>query len=216
MTAGKAVTARSLIVTVFVGAASLAGPGASSDGHQRSAATRGTRTVSAATCAMDQGVGLKSRRRFCDVVIASAARESVMMTIPAHTGPATLMFDLHNRFPVPPPNVDAAQVFTRQTALVAVIQPTGEVIDRAAVSREYRSPADLFDRIAGAGRGAPPKVFAPGHAQPVRITIPAGVAAVGIVGMRLEEWRATGRGSSDAPNRPIAFVSNLRIEYRPR
>ena len=209
-------TRRSPVVAALAGLASLAGLGASSDDQRQSAAPRGTRTVTAATCAVDQGVGLRSKRRFCDVIIASTARESVTMTLPAHSGEATLMFDLHNRFAVPPANVDAAQVFTRQTALVAVIRPTGEVIDRAAVSREYRTPADLFDRIGGAGRGSPPKAIAPGHAQPVRITIPAGVASIGIVGTRLEEWRATGRGSSDAPARPIAFVSNLRIEYTPR
>lgn len=202
---------RGLAAAAVVSCAAVA-PGA----EQRSPArSPGTRVVTTATCASDQGVGIKSRRRFCDVIIASTARESVTMSIPAHAGPATLMFDLHNRFAVPPANVDAAQAFTRQTALVAVIRPTGEVIDRAAVSREYRGPADVFDRIGG-GRGNPPKAIAPGQAQPVRVTIPAGVNAIGIVGSRLEEWRASGRGASDAPNRPIALVSNLRIEYTPR
>jgi len=175
-----------------------------------------TRPVANAECASDLGTGVKTKRRFCDVVIASTARESVSITLPAHTGAAALMFDLHNRFTVPSATVDAAQAFTKHTAVVAVVRPTGEVIERAAVSREYRSVADLFDRIGGTGRGSAPKVVAPGQAQSIRVEIPAGVTSVGIVGTRLEEWRATGRGAFDNPNKPIAMVSNLRISYVPR
>jgi len=175
-----------------------------------------TRPVPPTACAVDQGAGVKTNRRFCDVIIASTAHESVSVTLPPHTGPAAIMFDLHNRFIVPPQGSDAAQAFSKQTALISIIRLTGEVIDRAAVSREFRSAADLFDRVAGGGRGAPPKLVAPGQAQPVRVTIPVGVDTIGIVGTRLEEWRASGRGASDAPNKPIAMVSNLRIEYTPR
>jgi hypothetical protein len=175
-----------------------------------------TRPVANAACASDLGAGVKTKRRFCDVVIASTARESVSVAIPAHTGAAALMFDLHNRFTVPPAGADAVQAFTRHTAVVAVVRPTGEVIDRAAVSREYRTISDLFDRIGGVGRGSAPKIVAPGHAQPIRVEIPAGVTTVGIVGTRLEEWRATGRGAFDNPNKPIAMVSNLRLEFVPR
>lgn len=175
-----------------------------------------TRSLTNAVCYSDLGTGVKSRRRFCDVIIASTARESVSIALPARTGPATLLFDLHNRFTVPPASADTAQSFARHTAVIAVIRATGEVIERAAVSREFRSTLDVFDRIAGPGRGAAPRVVAPGHAQPVRLEIPAGVTAIGIVGTRLEEWRATGRGSFDNPMRPIAMVSNLRLEFTPR
>ena len=175
-----------------------------------------TRAVTNAACASDLGTGVKTKRRFCDVVIASTARESVSIAIPPHAGSAGLMFDLHNRFTVPPTGADPSQAFTRHTAVVAVVKPTGEVIERAAVSREYRTISDLFDRIGGGARGGAPKIVAPGQAQAVRVEIPAGVTTVGIVGTRLEEWRATGRGAFDNPNKPIAMVSNLRIEYVPR
>jgi hypothetical protein len=196
---------------VAVVALAVAG-GAGSGAEQRGAVTR---AVSTKACASDQGAGVKTNRRFCDVIVASTARDSVSVPIPAHTGPATLLFDLHNRFTVPPAGVGPAQSFARHTAVVAVIRLTGEIIDRAAVNREYRTPADLFDRISG-GRGNPPKAVAPGQAQAVRVTIPAGITAVGIVGLRLEEWTVTGQGASVAPGRPIAMLSNLRIEYRPR
>jgi hypothetical protein len=175
-----------------------------------------TRPVTAATCASDLGLGVKSRRRFCDIIIASTPRESVLITLPPRTGVATILFDLHNRFTVPPAGTDPAQAFTRNTAVIAIIRSTGEVIERAAVSREYRSTADLFDRIAGPGRGSPPRVVAPGQPQDVRVDIPAGVTSIGIVGTRLEEWRLSGRGTFDNPNKPIAMMSNLRVEFRPK
>jgi len=174
------------------------------------------KTSTQMTCAEDLGLGVSSRRHFCDVIVASVAADSVSVPIPPHTGTATLMFDLHNRFTVPGGQVEPAQSFTRQTAVVAVIRQTGDVIDRAAVSRVYRTPADLFDRIAGSGRASAPKADAPGAPQPVKVTVPAGVGTIGIVGTRLEEWRAAGRGAYDEPGRAIAIVSNVRVEYTPR
>ncbi len=171
------------------------------------------RNSTAFTCAADLGTGVASRRRFCDVIVASVAADSVTVTIPPHTGAATLSFDLHNRFSVPAGQVDAAQAFAHHVAVVAVIRQTGDVIDRAAVARDYRSPSDLFDRISGSARGAAPKAVAPGAPQAVRVTIPAGVGAIGIVGTRLEEWRPAGRGAFDSPGRAIAIVSNVRVEY---
>jgi len=185
------------------------------------AQTRGAKppakkTSTQMTCAEDLGFGVASHRHFCDVIVASVAADSVSVPIPPHTGAATLMFDLHNRFTVPAGQVEPSQAFTRHTAVVAVVRQTGDVIDRAAVSRDYRTPADLFDRIASSGRSATPKADAPGAPQPIKITVPAGVSTVGIVGSRLEEWRATGRGAYDEPGRAIAIVSNVRIEYIPR
>ena len=174
------------------------------------------KTSAVFACAAELGMGAASKRRFCDVIVASVAADSVSVTIPAHTGPATLMFDLHNRFTVPAAQADIARVFTRHTAVVAVIRQAGELIDRVAVTRDYRTPADLFDRISGAARGGPLKVIAPGAPQAMRVTIPSGVGAIGIVGARLEEWRAAGRGAFDSPGLPIAIVSNVRVEYTPR
>ena len=173
------------------------------------------RTTQAAVCASNLGVGVKTKRQFCDVLITSSAAESVSMTIPARTGAATLMFDLHNRFPVPAANVDPVQAFASHVAVVAIIKSTGELIERSAVSREYRTVTDLFDRISSPAPGSAPRNIAPGQPQPVRVTIPAGITGIGIVGTRLEEWRAAGRGTYDNP-RPIAIVSNWRIEYTPR
>ena len=131
------------------------------------------------TCSAELGSGVASKRRFCDVVIASAAARSVTIPIPARTGTATLMFDLHNRFTVSN-QTDVAQAFARHVAVASVIRSSGDLIDQFAVSRDYRTPADLFDRIGGAARGAPPIAVAPGEPVPVKVTIPAGLTSIGI------------------------------------
>lgn len=174
------------------------------------------RVSQAFTCASDLGSGVASKRRFCDVVIASAAARSVSVPIPARTGPATLMFDLHNRFTVPAAQTDLAAAFARHVAVASIIRSTGDVIEQVAVSRDFRTAADLFDRIGGAARGDKPLTTAPGEPIAVRVSIPTGLTSVGIVGARLEETRAAGKAAYDTPGRPIAIVSNIRVEYTPR
>jgi hypothetical protein len=168
-------------------------------------------------CASDLGAGLTSRRSYCDVLITKSGQDSVFMSIPPHTGPAALLFDLHNRFTVPASGTPAGEWFMRATALVAVVRPTGQVIDRVAVRSEFRTIKDLFDRISG---GAPPggiKAVAPGRAESLRITIPAGLNGAGIVGLKLEyATMAQPHVVADTPGRPIAIVSNVRVEYVPR
>ena len=175
-----------------------------------------TQRTTDARCAAPLGTGAQTRRPFCDVVVAPLGSQSVLMTIPPHTGAATLMMDLHNRFTVPASDRTPAEAFERHVAVVAVVGPTGEVIDRAAVSREFRTIQDLFDRVTGGGRQAGVKGVAPGPPEAVRITIPEDVNAIGIVGVRLELLTPTIDETFDAPGRPVAIVSNFRIEYIPK
>ncbi len=178
---------------------------------------RGGRRVSTeAKCAADLGTGLKTKRHFCDVVITSAVDGSIWMPIPAHTGTATLLFDLHNRFLVPIVALDPSLAFTRHLAVVAVLRPTGEPIEQAAVMREFRSMEDLFDTIGGGGRPGGIKAVAPSDPEAVRITIPAGISSIGIVGVRLDVTTRAGKEPFDAPGRAIAIVSNPRVEYSAR
>jgi hypothetical protein len=176
----------------------------------------GRKTSNDVKCAADLGTGVKTKRQFCDVVIASSGDGSVSMSIPTHVGAATLMFDLHNRFLVPIVTLDPSLAFTRHLAVVAVLRPTGEMIEQAAVMREFRSREDLFDTIGGGGRPGGIKAVAPSDPEAVRITIPAGINAIGIVGVRLDITTRAGKEPFDAPGRAIAIVSNLRIDYTPR
>lgn len=177
----------------------------------------GTRLSTASVCAADLGTGVKSRRRFCDVIVSVAPSESVSMAIPARTGEATLLFDLHNRFDIPAVAGFPGASYARHEAVIRVVQPDGTVVGRAAVVREYRTSADLFDQLSGGGRPGGVKAVAPGPAEAVRFVIPAGITSVGIVGERLRV--RTGVGGDDvfdSPGRPVAIASNFRLEYRPR
>ena len=177
---------------------------------------RGTKMVSEVECAASLGTGVKSQRGFCDVIITAKPPESVAMTIPPHTGTANLQFDLHNRFTVPLAGVPVLLAFARHEAMVSIIRGTGELIGQAVVVREFRTVSDLFDQIAGGTRPGGVKAVAPGPAEPIRFTIPPGVASVAIVGTRLTVLtRATGTQTFETPGRPVAIVSNLRLEYTP-
>jgi len=167
-------------------------------------------------CAADLGMGAKSGRRFCDVLVAQTAVESVAMLIPAHAGPATLRFDLHNRFVVTDARRPPAAAFERQASLVAIVTGAGETLVRAAVTREYRTVEDLFDRITGGGREGGMKAVAPGAPESVVAIVPDGIASVGIVGVSVERVTASGRELHETPGRPVAIASNFRIEYTPR
>jgi hypothetical protein len=175
----------------------------------------GTRVSTAKTCAASLGSGLKSKREFCDVVIGKLPKESIAVTIPAHTGTATLMFDLHNRF-VLPATLAPGLSYARHEAIVALVKANGDVINRAAVVREFRVVADLFDQITGGGQPGGLKAVAPGPAEPIRFIIPAGVNTVGIVGSRLQTLtRSDGDEVFENPGRPVAIVSNVRVEFKP-
>jgi hypothetical protein len=139
------------------------------------------------------------------------------MSIPAHTGAATLQFDLHNRFMIPIVTNQPALAYTRHEAVVNVVGGSGDVIGQAAVMREFRFVADLFDQIGGGARPGGVKAVAPGPPEPVRFSIPAAVSSIGVVGTSLRVKTALGGDELfDSPGRPVAIVSNLRIEYRPR
>jgi hypothetical protein len=166
------------------------------------------------TCAADLGEGVKSKRNFCDVIIGSGGADSVLIALPARRGSATLTFDLHNRFTVPsavPGPVLLA--YARHEATVAVVAPSGDVLGRAVVTREFRTAADLFDQIGGGTRQGGVKAVAPGPPEQARIAVPAGVDSVGVVGSRLRVLtRAGGEQVFDTPGRPVAILSNVRID----
>ena len=59
--------------------------------------------------------------------------------------------------------------------------------------------------------------MAPGRAESFRVTVPAGLNGAGIVGLKLEySTLAQPNATADTPGRPIAIVSNVRVEYTPR
>ncbi len=174
-----------------------------------------TRVVNEPVCASPLETGVRTRRMFCDVMAAVLPEQSITITIPPRDGGATLYFDLHNRFDLPAR--DETVRYARHLAVVRVVDESGALIDRAAVLREFRSEADLFDRLSGGARPDGVKGVAPGPPEAIRVTIPPGPSVIGIVGEGLEVRGADGRDEHyDAPGRPVAIASNIRLEYTPR
>lgn len=167
--------------------------------------------VTESQCPSDLGRGLKSKRAFCDIAASADPAKGASMQIPPHTGASKLRFDLHNRFAV----AGKTLPFARASALIGILNANGGVvIDRAAVVSELRAELDLFDRIVGTGPGGT-KTIAPGRPEAVTIAIPASVSAISIVGIRVELTTKAGSEVFSSLGRPVAIVSNLRLEYTP-
>ena len=161
-------------------------------------------------CPAITGVGVTTKRRYCDVTIAEIVEDGIRIDFPPHTGAAILQFDLHNRFTVSGRTVQPS----RQDALAAIVSPDGKILDRAAVRAELRVEKDLFDRLAAAsGRGT--VATAPGRPERIRVSVPAGVAFVALVGLRQDVQLRDRLDRYDQPRRPIALASNFEISYTP-
>lgn len=169
--------------------------------------------TTAFSCAADLGVGIKSKRKFCDIVISTSPREGVTIMIPPHAGGTTLRFDLHNRYTLGVATATAAQMYAKHTAAVAVLDQTGAIVGRAAVSRELRTEVDLFDRIAGGLGPAGAIAVAPGRPEPVVLELPESVSVISVVGLSLDATSLAEQGMFTTPGRPVAAGSNFRIEY---
>jgi len=187
-----------------------------STGRAAAARPPAVKTTTDFSCAADLGAGVRTAIRFCDVVITKQPTQSISIAIPPHTGDSTIRFDLHNRFDVPAAQLPAALSYARHEAFVAVIRPNGELIGRALVRGEFRTMDSLFDQIGGGGRPGGVKAVAPGPPESISIPVPAALTAVGIVGTQLSVTRRSNDDTWDTPGRPVALVSRVRVEYRPR
>jgi hypothetical protein len=124
------------------------------------------------------------------------------------------MFDLHNRHTYSEEDVASGRGYSSYTAVIGVLTLKGELLGRGAVRSEFRKASDLFERIGGgAGPGGVKAVAPIGH-ETVSIDVPAGVTEVSLLGEVLEALTSIGREAA-SPGRPVAIVSNVRVEYRP-
>ena len=139
----------------------------------------------------------------------------MIIAIPPHTGPATLTFDLHNRHTYSEEDVKAGRGFASYTAVIGILTMNGELLGRGAVRSEFRTAADLFERISGGAGPSGLKAVAPIGSETVVQSIPANVTQVSLLGEILDSLTPIGREAA-SPGRPVAVVSNVRIEYRPK
>jgi hypothetical protein len=177
-----------------------------------------SQTVKAApadvTCPESLGKGMRTGALYCFVLAGTAAEQGVLVKLPARTGAATLIFDLHNHHMYSEQYVREKRAFSRYTAGVAVLTMSMDVVGRAAVQSEFRTEKDLFERIGGGAGPSGAKAVAPLGHERVYITIPAGLEQVSLLGELLDAQTPAGRETA-APGRPVAVVSNIQLEYRP-
>ena len=165
-------------------------------------------------CRESLGTGVRTQASYCFVLAGRDPAEGVLVTIPSHTGPARLTFDLHNRHTYSEEDVKSGRGFAAYTAVIGVLTMKGDLLGRGAVRSEFRKAADLFERIGGGAGPGGVKAVAPIGNETVLVEIPAGVTQVSLLGEMLEALTSIGRESA-SPGRPVAIVSNVRVEYRP-
>lgn len=183
---------------------------------QRKPAAPAIKTEAAAVqCRESLGTGVRTKASYCFVLAGRDPQQGVVITIPPHTGTATLTFDIHNRHTYSEEDVKAGRGFASYTAVIGVLTMKGELLARGAVRSEFRTAKDLFERIGGGAGPTGLKAVAPIGSEPVTVTIPAAVTEVSLLGELLDSLTAIGRETA-SPGRPVAIVSNVRVEYRPR
>ena len=170
-------------------------------------------------CPAVLGEGTTSKRTFCDVLIGSNPADGIIVAIPPHTGEVKLLFDLHNRHTFSAELAKTRAGFRGYTAGIGVMAMDVTLLTRAVIASEFRSATDLFDRIVGTGPGGL-KAVAPTGVEPVVVTLVdedlGKDLRVSILGERLAEVRPDGiTDVYTAAGRPIAVISNVRVEYRP-
>jgi hypothetical protein len=190
-------------------AAVPAGLGAQRRGNAPAPAVR--RETPKFSCPAVAGVGVDTKRRYCDIRIVEIVEDGIRIDVPPHTGVATLQFDLHNRFTAS----GASIAPSRQDVVVALVDKDGAILERAAVRGELRTPQDLFDRLAAAG-GRGTIAAAPGLPQRIRVSLPAGTTFVSLVGLRLDVQLPSKFERFETVGRPIGLASNFEIAYTPR
>ena len=161
------------------------------------------------------GMGIKTVRSFCDVPAGRDPATGIVITLPPHTGPGTLTFDLHARHLYSEDEMKRGKAYARYRAVIGALTMKGELLDRGGVEAEFRTAADLFDRIGGGAGPGSLKAVAPAGREPIVITVPAGVDEVSLLGETLDAITPAGHETVVMPGRPVAIVSNLLFEYRP-
>jgi hypothetical protein len=89
------------------------------------------------------------------------------------------------------------------------------LVSRAVVQSEFRTAADLVDRIGGGAGPGGVKAVAPTGTEPISIVIPAMENRVSILGEKLTVERLDGVDNFTLPGQPVAIISNVMLEYRP-
>jgi hypothetical protein len=166
-------------------------------------------------CPMALGQGAKSGQTYCDVQIGRDPAAGIIIPFPPHQGPVTLSFDLHNRHTYSEEQIKTNRAYHRYTATIGVLAMDNTLLSRFYVENEFRTAADLVDRIRGGSGPGGLKAVAPTGVEPIVIVVDEEEKGVSILGEKLAVLRMDGVDNFTAPGRPIAVISNVTLEYRP-
>jgi hypothetical protein len=166
-------------------------------------------------CPSPLGAGVKTERMFCDVLTGRDPAAGIIITLPPHTGPVTLTFDLHNRHTYSEELIKANRAYRHYTATIGVLTADNTLLARAVVQNEFRTTADLIDRVVGGVGPGGVKAVAPTGLEPISVMIPAEEQTVSVLGEKLAVVRIDGTDNFSVEGRPIAVISNVMLEYRP-
>ena len=63
-------------------------------------------------------MGIKTVRSFCDVPAGRDPAQGIVITLPSHTGPGTLTFDLHGRHLYSEDEMKRGRAYSRYRAVI--------------------------------------------------------------------------------------------------
>ena len=161
------------------------------------------------------GDGARTKRVFCDVLTGRDPAAGIIVALPPHAGPVTLTFDLHNRHTYSEELIKTGRAYRHYTATIGVLTANNTLLTRAVVQNEFRTAADVVDRVTGGAGPGGVKAVAPTGTEPITVTIPETEPTVSILGERLTVISVDGTDNFSAPGRPVAIISNVRVEYQP-
>ena len=161
------------------------------------------------------GDGVQTERSFCDVLTGRDAAVGIIIPLPPHTGPVILTFDLHNRHTYSEELIKTNRAYRHYTATIGILTADNTLLTRAVVQNEFRTAADLVDRVSGGAGPGGVKAVAPTGTESITVTIPAAEKTVSILGEKLTVIREDATDIFNAPGRPVAIISNVMLQYRP-
>jgi hypothetical protein len=168
------------------------------------------------TCPSPLGMGVKTKREYCDVLTGREPREGILVKLPPHRGTVRLTFNLHNRHTYSEDEVRMKRAFASYSAGIGILSLDNTLVTRAAVAAEFRRPEDLLERISGGAGPGGMKAVAPIGSEAISVELPSELNEVTILGERLTVVRSDGQPATyTAAGRPIAIISDVTVEYTP-
>jgi hypothetical protein len=168
------------------------------------------------TCPSELGVGVRTKRRFCDILAGRDPAAGVLVAIPPHKGAVTLSFELHNRHTYSEDLVKTKRAYRQYTATIGVLTMDNTLVDRAVIQSEFRAEKDMFDRIDGGAGPGGVKAVAPSGTEFITMELPEDVGeSVSLLGEKLTVVRPDGTDTFVSEGRPVATISNVIVEFRP-